>query len=58
MTTINIRIDESTKKKFVKICEDMGLDVSSLVKLFIMQVIYEQRIPFEIKTSKFKHNKD
>lgn len=54
MTTINIRIDESTKKKFVKICEDIGLDVSSVVKLFIMQVIYEQRIPFEIKTSKYK----
>lgn len=54
MAIINIRVDEKTKKKFIKICDDMGLDVSSAVRLFLVQVILEKKIPFEIKTSKFK----
>lgn len=50
MTTLNIRIDESVKNKAVKTFASMGLDVSSAVKLFLHQVILEQRIPFEIRT--------
>ena len=50
MATINIRIDENIKNKAIKTFAGMGLDVSSAVKLFLHQVILEQRIPFEIRT--------
>ena len=49
-TTINIRIDSATKTKAQKIIEDMGLDLSSAVKLFINKVIMTKSIPFELKT--------
>jgi len=55
MAIVNIRVDEKIKKEFTKICDDMGLDVSIAVRLFLVQVILEQRIPFEIKTFKSKH---
>ncbi len=46
MTTLQIRIDEKTKKKAKETLESLGLDMSSGVKLFLEQVITTQSIPF------------
>lgn len=48
--TLQIRIDSSVKSKAQKILEEMGLDMSSAVKLFLGQVIRSRSIPFEIRT--------
>jgi len=56
MTTINIRIDEKLKRKASRIFDDMGIDMSSAVRLFLTQVVLEQRIPFEISTKRRKTN--
>jgi len=45
-TTINIRIDKETKTRAQKMLGDMGLDLSSGIKLFLNQVVTEQGIPF------------
>jgi len=50
MATLNIRIDDNLKKKANKTFNEMGLDISSAVKLFLHQSVTEQRIPFEIRT--------
>jgi DNA-damage-inducible protein J len=47
---IQIRIDEKTKKQAKKTLEELGLDVSSAVKLFLRNVIITESIPFDIKT--------
>jgi DNA-damage-inducible protein J len=46
MTTLNIRIEEDTKIAAAKALADIGLDISSGVKLFLNQVIIEQGLPF------------
>lgn len=46
MTTLQIRIDEKTKRKAKKTLEALGLDISSGIKLFLEQVINTQSIPF------------
>lgn len=46
MTTIQIRIDEKTKRKARKVFSKMGLDVSSGIKLYLAQVAREDAIPF------------
>lgn len=46
MTTLNIRIDEKLKAKASKTFEDMGLDMSSAIKLFLTQSIKEKGLPF------------
>jgi DNA-damage-inducible protein J len=46
MTTLQIRIDEKTKKRAKETLESLGLDMSSGVKLFLEQVITTQSIPF------------
>jgi DNA-damage-inducible protein J len=46
MTTLNIRIDEELKRKASKTLSNMGLDLSSAVKLFLHQTIHENGLPF------------
>lgn len=61
MTTLQIRIDEKTKRKAKKTLEALGLDISSGVKLFLEQVINTQSIPFVPKTTaglKLRHGKE
>ena len=47
---LNIRIDKNTKKKAQKTFGEMGLDISSGVKMFLHSVIMTQTIPFTIRT--------
>ena len=49
-TSVNIRMDENTKKAFDAFCSEVGLSVSSVFNMFAKTVVREQRIPFEITT--------
>lgn len=48
--TIQIRIDAKTKKAVRKTLDELGLDMSSAVKLFLINVINSKGIPLELKT--------
>ena len=50
MTTINIRTDEKRKIAATAILNEMGLDMSSAIQLFLQQVIITKSIPFPIRT--------
>jgi len=49
-STIQLRIDNETKQKAQKTLEEIGLDFSSAIKLFLTNVIITQSIPFDIRT--------
>ena len=51
MSTIHVRVDEETKKQAGEVFADLGIDVSTGVKLFLRQVITEKGIPFTPSTS-------
>jgi DNA-damage-inducible protein J len=46
--TLNVRINKDTKKQAQKVFEEMGLDISSAIKLFLNKVIATESIPFAI----------
>ena len=46
---LQIRIDAKTKKEAKEILDNLGLDMSSAIKLFFRQIINAQNIPFEIR---------
>ena len=46
MSQINVRIEEKTKRAASKALADIGMDLSTGVKLFLHQVITEQGLPF------------
>lgn len=50
-TTLQVRIDKKTKDKAQKIFKDMGIDMSSGIKLFLSRVINTGSVPF-IPTTK------
>lgn len=50
MDTIQIRIDEKTKKSAKKILENMGLDMSGAIKIFLKQVVIKKGLPFQVIT--------
>ena len=49
-TTLQIRVDKRTKRQAQKTFKDMGIDLSTGVKLFLNQVVRSGGIPFSIRT--------
>jgi len=47
--TIQVRIDEETKKQAQTVLEALHLSMSEAVKLFLRQVVLQRGIPFEVK---------
>ena len=47
-TLVQFRVDEKLKNEASKIYEDLGLDLSSAVKLFFKKTIKMKKIPFSI----------
>ena len=46
MTTIQIRVDAKMKKASQKIIREMGIDMSSAIKMYLRQIIVRKGIPF------------
>jgi DNA-damage-inducible protein J len=46
-STLNIRIDKKLKETAGKTLKNMGLDISSGIKMFLCQVVNTKSIPFE-----------
>ena len=47
-TNINIRMDETLKRDFDALCNDLGLTMTAAFTIFAKTVVRRQRIPFEI----------
>ncbi|MCL2494618.1 MAG: type II toxin-antitoxin system RelB/DinJ family antitoxin [Oscillospiraceae bacterium] len=46
--TLSIRMDNTLKEQFHRMCEEFGMSVSTAVTLFAKAILREQKIPFEI----------
>jgi len=51
-TTLQIRIDSQTKDQAQKVLAEMGLDMSSAIKLFLRNIIITESIPLELRSEK------
>lgn len=49
--TIQIRVDKETKEAARKTLNDLGIDMSSAIKLFLYNVVATQSIPLDLKTA-------
>lgn len=48
-TNLNIRIDKSVKEQSDKIFNELGLNMTTAINIFLRTTIREQGIPFELK---------
>lgn len=49
-STLSIRLDKDLKNKSKIVSEKLGLDISSLTKMFYVYVVEHEAIPFQVKT--------
>lgn len=49
-TTIQVRTNQATKKTAQLILEKLGLDLSTAINIYLVQIIEKQGIPFEVVT--------
>ncbi len=47
-SNISIRVDNKIKEQFDSLCNELGLNMSTAINLFVKTAIREKRIPFEI----------
>ena len=46
MSRLNIRIDDELKDEANELFSDIGIDMSTAIKIFLKQSVREQRVPF------------
>ena len=51
MSTVAVRVDDQLKDDATKLFQSLGLDMSTSVKMFLIQSVKTQSIPFEIKNN-------
>jgi DNA-damage-inducible protein J len=48
-SVVRARIDAATKERATEALADMGLSVSDAIRILLMRVATERRLPFEVK---------
>ena len=51
MTTISAKITNDNKISFERICDSMGINISSAINSFVKATIRENGLPFALKAS-------
>lgn len=49
MPQIAVRVDDQLKKEATELFNELGLDMTTAVKLFLKQSVLTRSIPFEVK---------
>ena len=53
MSTIQIRVDETTKSQSTAIFQHLGITMSDAINMFLRQSILHGGLPFEVKIPKY-----
>jgi DNA-damage-inducible protein J len=48
-TYIRARIDSATKERATEALEAMGLSISDAIRMLMLRIVAERRLPFEVK---------
>lgn len=52
-TTISVRMDDALKHEFDRVCNDLGLSMSTAVTILAKKMIRENRLPFDVSIDPF-----
>ena len=47
-TSLTVRVDEDTKKDFDNFCENIGINATAAVNMFIKTVVHTKVLPFPV----------
>lgn len=52
-TTVSIRMDNDLKNSFDKICNELGMSMTTAVTMLAKKMTREQRLPFDVSVDPF-----
>ncbi len=52
-TTVSVRMDETLKKDFDRICNELGLSMTTAITMLAKKMTREKRLPFEVSVDPF-----
>lgn len=56
-TTVSIKMDSDDKKAFEEFCDRVGLNISVAINMYVKNVLYNGKIPFEVEADPFYNQK-
>lgn len=56
-TLVQFRTDENSRIKAIKICEKLGIDLQTYMRMCISRLIQENGIPFSMNLNNISENK-
>lgn len=52
-TTLGVRMDDSLKSDFDKVCNELGLSMTTAITMLAKKMTREKRLPFEVSVDPF-----
>ena len=52
-SNVNIRMDEDIKREFDRVCNELGINMSTAITILAKKMIREERIPFDVSIDPF-----
>ena len=52
-TTLSVRMDDSLKSDFDKVCNEFGLSMTTAITMLAKKMTREKRLPFEVSVDPF-----
>ena len=52
-TTLSVRMDDSLKSNFDKVCNELGLSMTTAITMLAKKMTREKRLPFEVSVDPF-----
>lgn len=53
MTTVSVRMDESLKRDFDAVCNELGMSMTTAITILAKKMTREKRLPFEVSIDPF-----
>ncbi len=58
MSFIQVRIEEELKEEAIKLFNELGLDLSTAIRLFLKKSVEDKKLPFKLKGKENDNSKD
>ena len=52
-TTLSVRMDDSLKSDFDKVCNELGVSMTTAITMLAKKMTREKRLPFEVSVDPF-----
>lgn len=48
---VNIKLDKNLKENFARVCDEMGMNMTTAFNIFAKAVVNEEAIPFKVRAN-------